>query len=316
MAKRHFGAQTTLRKRTDVSGIGVHSGRKVSMTIHPADADTGITFFRTNSEDGIDREIPAQLSHVRATDLCTTVGSDGASVATIEHLLATLRALDIDNAVIEIDGPEVPVMDGSAAPFIDAIDQVGVEVQAPPRRYIRVLKPVRVESGQSWAEFRPHNGTRIEVEIDFANSLIGRQSFATEVNGKVFRRDIARARTFGFLSEIEALWARGFARGASLENALVFGDDRVVNPEGLRFTDECVRHKVLDAIGDLGLAGAPILGAYRSYRGGHRVNVLALQTLLAQEDAWMYVEAPFRREVAHGELPAAATVPAFGPNVT
>jgi len=316
MVKPHFGVQTTLRNRADVSGVGVHSGRRVSMALHPADADTGITFYRTGIDGHHDREIPAHVRHVSATDLCTTVGVDGVSVATIEHLMATLRALDIDNALIEIDGPEVPVMDGSAEPFVDAIDLVGAEVLAAPRRYIEVLKPVRVECGRSYAEFRPHGGTRIEIEIDFANPLIGRQAYAADLNGEVFRRDLARARTFGFLADIEGLWAKGFALGASLDNALVFGDDRVINPEGTRFADECVRHKALDAVGDLGLAGAPILGAYRSFRGGHKLNVMALDALFADDDAWAWVEMPFRRESGHADLQAGVSLPAFGPNVS
>jgi UDP-3-O-[3-hydroxymyristoyl] N-acetylglucosamine deacetylase len=309
MMKSHLGTQTTLRDRVALSGIGVHSGQTVSLSLSPNDADTGISFY-TSGRNGA--EIPAYFSHVKATDLCTTVGIDGASVATIEHLMASLRALDIDNVVVEIDGPEVPVMDGSAAAFIDAIDDVGVEMLATPRRYIQVLKLVRVECGRSVAEFRPYEGMRVEIDIDFPNPLIGRQSFAADINGEVFRREIARARTFGFLADIEKLLANGFARGASLENAVVFGDDRVVNPEGLRFTDECVRHKALDAIGDLALAGAPILGAYHSIRGGHRLNVMALEALFDDSDAWRMVEMPVRRESGHADMHA---VVLHGPSV-
>lgn len=314
MVRPHIGMQMTLRDRTALTGIGVHSGRPVSLTLHPADADTGIAFYRTNMDDGRDREIPADFRFVNSSELCTTVGHDGASVATIEHLMATLRALDIDNVLVEIDGPEVPVMDGSAEAFIDAIDQVGVEAQAAPRRYIKVLKPVRVESGASFGEFRPHDGMRVEVEIDFANPLVGRQIYAADIDGETFRRDIARARTFGFLADVESLWAKGLALGASLENAVVIGEDRIVNPEGLRFADEFVRHKALDAIGDIGLAGAPILGCYRSYRGGHRLNAKALEALLADESAWMLVERSFRREAGHADLGVGAAL--YGPDVS
>lgn len=313
MTKPHMGMQTTLRDRVALSGVGVHSGKTVSLALSPNDADTGISFY-TSGRNGA--EIPAYFSHVQATDLCTTVGVDGATVATVEHLMASLRALDIDNVMVEIDGPEVPVMDGSAGAFIDAIDTVGVETQAAPRRYIQVLKPVRVACGRSMAEFRPYDGMRVEIDIDFANPLVGRQSFATDINGEVFRREIARARTFGFLADIEALWAKGFALGASLENAVVFGDDRVVNPEGLRFSDECVRHKTLDAIGDLALAGAPILGAYHSVRGGHRLNVMALEALFDDSEAWRMVEMPVRRESGHADLPAGVAVALHGPNVS
>jgi UDP-3-O-[3-hydroxymyristoyl] N-acetylglucosamine deacetylase len=299
--------QSTLRRRATVSGVGVHSGEAASLTLHPADAGTGITFVCARS-DGPDREIPASYRNVSATDLCTVVGVPGASVATVEHLMAALSALEIDNAVVEVDGSEVPVMDGSAGAFIEALDEAGIQRLDAPRRYIKVLRPVRIEMGESFAEFTPHDGRRIEVEIDFASPLIGRQQFAVDVEADVFRRDIARARTFGFLAEVEALWARGFALGASLDNAVVLGDDRVINPEGLRFGDEFVRHKVLDAIGDLALAGMPILGCYRSYRGGHKLNLKALQALFADASAWTVAEAPSRRESAHADLPAVEAV--------
>jgi UDP-3-O-[3-hydroxymyristoyl] N-acetylglucosamine deacetylase len=315
MAGLQLGAQTTLRGSAVVSGIGVHTGHPVSLTLHPADIDSGIVFVRTGADGRRDREIAAHVSQVSATDLCTTIGVNDSSVGTIEHLMAALRALDIDNVLVEIDGPEVPVMDGSAKAFIDAIDEVGAAVLAAPRRYVRVLKPVRVELGRSVAEFRPHNGMRVEVEIDFANPVVGRQVFAAEIDGEVFRRDVARARTFGFLADIEQLWSRGLALGASLDNAVVIGEDRIINPEGLRYADECVRHKVLDSIGDLALIGAPLLGTYRSTRGGHRLNVMAVQALLADEEAWTFAEASVRREGGHADLAAGVGVAAFGPNV-
>jgi UDP-3-O-[3-hydroxymyristoyl] N-acetylglucosamine deacetylase len=305
-----------LRRRAKVTGIGVHSGREVSVTLHPAEADTGVTFFRTNVEDGRDREIPANYRHVNATDLCTTVGVPGASVATIEHLMAALSAMDVDNAAIEIDGPEVPVMDGSADPFMSAVDKAGVIGLDAPLRYLKVLKPVRVQNGESFAEFTPYAGRRIEVEIDFASPLIGRQSFACDLDSDCFRKEIARARTFGFLAEVERLWARGFALGASLENAVVIGDDRVINPEGLRFSDEFVRHKVLDAVGDLALAGAQILGRYRSYRGGHRLNFKALEALFADTSAWTMVEAAPVRATARADLASGVVAPAYSPEAS
>ena len=316
MARRGYGAQTTLKQRATLKGVGVHSGREVSVTLHPAEADSGIYFYRTNLDDGRDREIPAALRYVNATDMCTTVGADGVSVATIEHLMATFRALDVDNAMVEIDGDEVPVMDGSADAFIDAVDQAGIETLSKARRYIRVKKPIRVEMGNSFAEFRPYEGTRVEIEIDFANPLIGRQSFGVDVTADSFRKEMARARTFGFLSDVEKLWARGFALGASLENAIVIGDDRVINPEGLRFQNEFVRHKALDAVGDIALASAPILGCYRSYRGGHKLNVLAVDALMADRDAWAYVEAPARRPTGHAEIQASMGIAVYGPDVS
>ncbi|MBN9020606.1 MAG: UDP-3-O-acyl-N-acetylglucosamine deacetylase [Rhizobiales bacterium] len=316
MATRRNGAQTTLANRVVLSGVGVHSGHAASVTLHPAEADSGIYFYRTNLDDGQDREIPADFRHVSATDLCTTIGVSGASVATIEHLMATLRGMEIDNCMIEVDGPEVPVMDGSAEAFIDAIDQVGIEVQSKARRYLKVLKPVRVELGASYAEFTPYEGRRLEVEIDFSNPLVGRQRYAADMTADRFRKDIGRARTFGFYADVKNLWARGFALGASLDNAIVIAEDRVMNPEGLRYKDEFVRHKALDAVGDLALAGAPILGCYRSYRGGHRLNFLAVETLLADREAWSLVEMPVRREGGHAELPAGVAAPAFAPEVS
>ena len=227
--------------------------------------------------------------------------------------MATLSALAIDNATIEIDGPEVPVMDGSAGAFIEAVEEAGIAALDAPRSYIKVLRPVSVSVGESRAEFLPYDGMRIEVEIDFANPLVGRQKFAADIDGGVFRREIARARTFGFLADVEGLWARGLAHGASLENSVVIGDDRVINPEGLRFADECVRHKALDAVGDLALAGAPIRGRYRSYRGGHRLNVMALEALMADRSAWAMVREydAERPEGAHAELAAGVAVAAF-----
>jgi UDP-3-O-[3-hydroxymyristoyl] N-acetylglucosamine deacetylase len=284
--------------------------------LHPAEADSGIYFYRTNLDDGRDREIPADYRYVSATDLCTTIGASGVSVATIEHLMASLRAMDIDNCMIEVDGPEVPVMDGSAEAFIDAIDQAGVETLSKARRYIKVKKSVRVEIGASFAEFRPYDGRRLEIEIDFANPLVGKQRYAADVTETSFRKDIARARTFGFFADVKNLWARGFALGASLENAIVIAEDRVMNPEGLRFKDEFVRHKALDAVGDLALAGAPILGCYRSHRGGHKLNVVAVEALLADRDAWSIVEMPARRDTGHADLQAGVGVAAFGPEVS
>ncbi len=316
MAGSFFGLQTTLRQSTTLSGIGVHCAKPATLTLHPAPANSGISFRRLCGE-GQEFEIPADFRHVNATDYCTAIGVARGSVATIEHLMATLSALQIDNVSVEIDGDEVPVMDGSAEAFIEAIDKVGVKALAAPRRFIEIKKTVRVEVGSSYAEFRPHKGSRVEVEIDFTNPLVGRQSYAAEIDGETFRRDLGRARTFGFMAEVEQLWARGFALGASLDNAVVISEDRVVNPGGLRFVDEFVRHKALDAIGDIALAGAPILGCYRSFRGGHKVNHKALEALFADESAYEIVERPIRREVSgHAALGAGVGVAAYGPDVS
>jgi UDP-3-O-[3-hydroxymyristoyl] N-acetylglucosamine deacetylase len=316
MASSTFGLQTTLRQSITLSGIGVHCAKPATLTLNPSPANSGITFRRLCGE-GLEFEIPADFRNVNATEYCTAVGAGAGSVATIEHLMATFSALSIDNVAVEIDGGEVPVMDGSAEPFIEAIDKVGVKTLAAPRRFLRIKKAVRVDVGTSFAEFRPHKGSRIEVEIDFKTPLIGRQSYAAEIDGESFRRDLARARTFGFMAEVEQLWARGFALGASLDNAVVLADDRIVNPEGLRFADEFVRHKALDAIGDIALAGAPIIGCFHSFRGGHKVNHKALEALFADAGAFEMVELAVRRDVpAHAELGAGLAAAAFGPDVS
>lgn len=309
--------QTTLADRVGLSGIGVHSGKPVTVTLHPADADSGIVFLRTNLPGCRDAEIPALFEAVSATDLSTVLGElTSASVATVEHMLAAFRGLGLDNVTVEIDGPEAPIMDGSAADFVAAIDQVGLETLESPRRYLKVLKPVRVEQGASWAELSPYGASRFDIAIDFASPLIGRQRLALDLDPATFRREVARARTFGFLSDVEKLWAAGYALGSSLDNSVVLGEDRIVNPEGLRYPDEFVRHKMLDAIGDLALAGAPILGCYRSHRGGHRLNHAMLAALFADPEAFSFVEAPARRESEQHEATAALAAAAFSPEVS
>ncbi len=308
-----FDCQTTLGAPISVSGVGVHNGKPVSVQFSPADPDTGVVFHGpANGAD--DHEIRASASAISGTDLCTVLGDlNGFHVGTVEHLMATLMALGIDNVHIEIDGNEMPVLDGSAAMFVDAFDQAGITAQAVRRRYIRVLKPIRIEHGASWAEFRPYDGTRFEVEIDFDSPAIGRQSFASDVDAQVFRRDIARARTFGFLKDVERLWAAGLALGSSLENTVVVGEDhRVINMEGLRFKDEFVRHKTLDAMGDLALAGARFIGLFRSYRGGHKLNAAALKQLLSDQSAFEIVET-VRRERGRSAEMVQVSAPVYAP---
>lgn len=324
------GAQKTLRERVTLSGIGVHSGKPVTMVIGPADADVGILFSRTDVTGCSGVDIAAVRSAVASTRRCTVLGDpDGVYVATVEHLLATLSALGVDNALIEIDGPEVPVMDGSASAFVDAIDSAGLMVQSARRRFIKVVKPVRVEMGDASAEFHPHDGRRLEIEIDYACGVIGRQMLAVDLTGHSFRHDIARARTFGYMKDVERLWEAGLALGSSLENSVVIGEDAVINPEGLRWTDEFVRHKALDVIGDLALAGAPIIGAYQSYKGGHKLNAEALSTLLSRSDAFETVMEPAAvarktgrkvrgesRGETRGEALPGVPAPAFAPDIS
>ncbi len=234
------------------------------------------------------------------------------SVATIEHLMASFAGLELDNVLIDINGPEVPIMDGSSASFVEAIDAIGLRALSAPRRYLRILKTVRIESGRGFSELRPATGGfRLEVEIDFKEAIIGRQSKMLQLTPQTFRREISRARTFGFLRDVEHLWKAGFALGSSLDNTVALDDERVLNPEGLRFADEFVRHKTLDAIGDLSLAGAPILGAYRSYCGGHKMNSAVLDALFADPSAYEFVEAP-RQTVGGGRTDIrVAASPAF-----
>ena len=305
--------QTTLRSRVSLSGIGVHSGKPVSIHFSPADPDTGVVFLTADAR-GETFEVRALVAEIGATDLCTVLGNpSGVHVATVEHLLAALSALGIDNVLIEIDGNEVPILDGSAAMFVDAFDQAGISQQAVKRRYIRIVKPVRIDSGASWAEFHPYDGTRFEVEIDFDSPAIGRQFYAADITPDLFRREISRARTFGFMKDVERLWAAGYALGSSLENTVVIGDDgRVVNMEGLRCPNEFVRHKMLDAMGDLALAGARFIGRFRSYRGGHKLNAAALRRLLSDRSSFEIVETGRRERGRMAEM-VAVSAPVYAP---
>ncbi len=313
------GRQTTLREQVAVTGIGVHSGAPVTLTLHPAESNTGIVFVRCGTDGQPERELKAHYRAVTATEFATVLGDhSGPAVSTTEHVLAALRGLGVDNAIVEVDGAEVPIMDGSAAPFVAAIDQAGITTQSAPRRCIQVLKPIRVGKNGSYGELRPHlRGLRIEVEIEFDHPLIGKQRYDVDVAPNFFRRELARARTFGFMRDVAKLWSAGYARGASFENTVVVAEDRVLNPEGMRFPDEFVRHKVVDAIGDLALAGAPLLGAYHSVRGGHKLNHAVLTALMTDTSAWTYVDMPLQpvvRPRGHAEL--AVAVPAYGPDVS
>lgn len=327
------GRQTTLRHQTAVSGIGVHSGAPATLTMLPAEADTGIVFVRCGVDGRPDREIRANFRAVTATEFATVLGdASGPLCSTAEHVLAALSGLGVDNAIIEIDGPEAPIMDGSAAPFVEAIDRVGLVTLPVPRRYIRILKPVRVSRGDCFGELRPHpQGFRVELDIDFDHALIGHQSVTLDIDPAVFRRELSRARTFGFMRDVAKLWSAGYALGASFENTLVINDTRLLNPEGLRYPDEFVRHKALDAIGDLALAGAPMLGAYRSVRGGHKLNHAVLSALMADPSAWVLVDGPeirpeIRQDVrqeaprrvlrGHADLATGLVAPAYGPDVS
>jgi UDP-3-O-[3-hydroxymyristoyl] N-acetylglucosamine deacetylase len=307
-----LGRQTTLKRRVTVSGQGVHSNAPVSITLNPAPANNGIVFHRSNLPGHPDRLIEAKWNRVSTTELCTVLGdASRGSVSTVEHLMAALMGLGIDNVSIDIDGPEVPIMDGSAAAFVAALDWAGLKTLSASRRYIKILKPIRVEHGRSFSELLPAaSGFRMDVSIDFPTPVIGAQSKSLDLTPARFRREIARARTFGMLRDVEKLWKLGFALGSSLENSIAVDENRILNPEGLRSGDEFVCHKMLDAIGDLALAGAPIVGTYRAFCPGHKMNFLVLQAMFADRSSFQFIEAPARAEPAFADF-ALAPMMAF-----
>ena len=305
--------QHTLKRSIDCVGVGLHSGSRAAIELRPAPAGTGIVFRRSDLAAGT-VEIPARFDHVADTRLCTGLAGPSRpeiGVATVEHLMAALAGCGIDNAVIALDGPEVPALDGSAAPFVFLIDCAGIEAQPAARQCIEILRSVRVTEGDAFAELAPaaDNASLAEASlmmslaIDFDAAAIGRQTLSLELTPAAFRRDLARARTFTLASEIAALQASGRALGGSLDNAVVVDSARVLNPGGLRMPDEFVRHKLLDAVGDLALAGAPILGRFTAERSGHALNNRLLRALFADRFAWRLASPPVG---AAGWLPAAA----------
>lgn len=288
--------QHTLAEAIRCAGVGVHSGRPAHMEIRPAAANRGITFIRTDKSSGssgLENHIPALWHSVSDTRLCTVLSNaHGIRVSTVEHIMAALAGSHIDNADILIDGEEIPIMDGSAAEFSAMLADAGREEQAgTPRRFIRVLRPVRVAIEDKWVTFEPDTVPSYEMTIDFPSKAIGTQTLTyTPQNTNSFSMTLARARTFGFLHEVEYLQKMGLGRGGSLENAVVIDKDRILNADGLRYDNEFVRHKLLDSVGDLALAGAPFIGAYRAYKGGHALNNSLLRALFASPDNWEWVE--------------------------
>ena len=284
--------QMTLAAPVAIEGAGLHSGEIIRMTLRPADADHGVVFRRIDIEGGRDAtDIRARHDNVVETTMSTVIANAaGARVGTIEHLMAALAGLRIDNVLIEIDGAEVPVLDGSAEVFVERIEATGLTALDAPRRAIRVLKPVVVEDGAKRAALLPGDGFRLAFEIDFDNPVIGRQAIEADLYDPCFADDILRARTFGFLKDHQALQAVGLGQGASLDNAIVIDGDRILNEDGLRYEDEFVRHKVLDAVGDLALSGLPLLGRYEGTRSGHAMNNRVLRALMADTAAWEVVD--------------------------
>lgn len=304
-----LGRRRRLASSISCKGIGLHSGRSISLTLHPGSSGTGIVFYRSD----LNLSFPARFDHVTETRLCTGLSLPGhpeARVGTIEHVMAALAAAGVDDAVVELDGPEVPILDGSADPFLFLIDCAGITEHLGTRRTIEVLKPIRVEDGNgAWAELDPTDDLALDAEltIDFGETAIGRQSFSLRITSDSFRSELANARTFTLAEEISRLRAAGLARGGSLDNAIVVDGTLIVNPGGLRRPDEFVRHKLLDVVGDLALAGAPIAGRFTGHRSGHAINNQLLRKLMADRSAWRFAgghaladadAAPVRQAVA------------------
>lgn len=283
-------SQTTLKNAISCTGIGLHSGKKVSMTLHPAAENTGVVFRRTDIAGG-NAEIPALATHVLDSRLCTVIGlSAQQSIGTIEHLMSALVAMGVDNVVVEVNAPELPIMDGSAAPFVFLIECAGLVTQSAPRQALKILKPVTVSHGTAEASLVPSDTPRIDFEIDFAAAAIGQQAMTFSVSPSAFAAEIARARTFCLIDDIAKMRDAGLALGGSLDNAIVVNGAEILNEGGLRYTNEFVRHKVLDAIGDLALAGRPIIGHYTGKRSSHALNTALVKALLADPSAWEVVD--------------------------
>jgi UDP-3-O-[3-hydroxymyristoyl] N-acetylglucosamine deacetylase len=283
-----MSAQRTLRRSISCTGIGLHSGNKVTLSLKPAPADFGIRFRRTDL-GGV--EIPATVQHLAGINYATGLSRNAATVETVEHLLSALVSLGVDNAVVELSQPEVPIMDGSAAPFVYLINEAGVKRLTPPRRYLKVVRPISLSRGDKRIAIYPSEHFKVTYSIAFDHPLLRHQSRTMRINEESFVEDIAPARTFGFLKEVEMLRQQGLALGGSLENAIVIGDTGVLN-NALRFEDEFVRHKILDVIGDLALIGHPIIGHVVAHRGGHALHTAFAAQVLEEADAWRFVETP------------------------
>jgi len=281
--------QRTLRNSMRATGVGLHTGRKVLMVVKPAAPDTGIVFHRSDLPGSPD--IPARAANVGETTLGTTLIQGEARVSTVEHLLSACAGLGIDNARIEVNAPEVPIMDGSAGPFVFLLQSAGIEEQASPKRFTRVTKRVRVEDGDKWAQFDPYEGFRVNFEIEFDHPIFKRrmQRATMDFSTTAFLKEISRARTFGFMRDLEMLRSRNLALGGTLDNAIVLDDAGVLNEDGLRYEDEFVKHKILDAIGDLYLLGHSLIGEFSGHKSGHALNNKLLRTLQADPSAWQEV---------------------------
>lgn len=283
--------QRTIKETVSATGIGLHSGSKVTVTFRPAPANTGIIYTRTDLEPNV--SIKCEPEAVRDTQLCTAlVNLDGVRISTVEHLTAALSAMGIDNLFVEVNAPELPVMDGSAQPFIYLLESTGIEELPAPKKFLHLVKKVRVEDGDKWAELTPSDGFHLDLTIDFNHPAMERdlQHFHLDFSGKSFVKELSRARTFCFMRDVEYMHAHNLALGGSLENAVVLDDYRVVNPEGLRYPNEFVKHKMLDAIGDLYMSGHSILGSFKAYKTGHKLNNMLLRAVLADAANYELIE--------------------------
>ena len=278
--------QRTLKSLVRAKGVGLHTGQKVNIALRPAQPDTGIVFRRVDLATPVD--IPARADLVGETRLSSCLVHQDAKVYTVEHLMSALAGLGVDNAHVDLDGPEVPIMDGSAAPFVLLLQQAGLEEQPAPKRFLRVKRMVEVRGGDKWARLEPYEGLRLQFSIDFKHPVIDRtrQSVSVDFANTSYLKEIARARTFGFMHEVERLREDGLALGGGLDNALVLDEFRLLNADGLRFADEFIRHKLLDAIGDLYLLGRPLLGAFTAHKSGHALNNQLLRALVSDTSAW------------------------------
>ncbi len=304
--------QMTLKVPVTLAGVGLHTGEAIRLSILPAPSDAGISFRRVDLSPPVD--IPARAERVVDTSLATVLARDGVSVSTVEHCLAALAGLGVDNAVVEVDGPELPILDGSAGPYVRSILAVGLREQRARRQVLRVLKPVRVEVGDKFAILMPAPRLRVTYTIDFDGRIPGSQHYYLDVDADSFAAELSQARTFGFLQDVQYLRTLGKAKGGSLDNAVVIDGGKVLNPEGLRMPDEQVRHKILDAVGDLALAGRSIRGHLVAHKAGHGVHVELVKALLARTDAWV-LESGEELETApppwrHGFRPSYPLVPA------
>jgi UDP-3-O-[3-hydroxymyristoyl] N-acetylglucosamine deacetylase len=302
--------QRTLKNSIRATGVGLHTGTKVLMTLRPAPANVGIVFRRVDLDTPVD--IRAHAENVGDTQLGTTLVRDGVKISTVEHLLSAFAGLGIDNAFVEVSAPEVPIMDGSAGPFVFLLQSAGIEEQSTPKRFVRIKKTVRVEDGDKWARFDPFDGFKVNFEIEFNHPIFKKRSQVASMDFSTtsFLKEVSRARTFGFMRDLETLRARNLALGGTMDNAIVLDDFRVLNEDGLRYEDEFVKHKILDAIGDLYLLGHSLIGEFSGFKSGHALNNRLLRTLVATADAWEEVTFETAAEAPISFVSAAASASA------